>query len=187
MKSKAAGFLLVAIIVVGALLLFSLFSNNLGDGAIAGEAVRLGSGCVLETDNGLDLTNFGLVETYTAVYEDYCVDWTNLVEYYCDARGNVIEIEYECSLDENVCSSGACIPEEEVDTSIYIVEFVDEGFSVEELTISIGDTVEFVNSRKDMQAMLIGAQGHTEIKSEKLNLGESYTHQFIEVDRYVFC
>ncbi len=80
------------------------------------------------------------------------------------------------------------VEEEEVDDSLHTVEFVDEGFDPDELTISVGDTIDFVNAREGdyLQAMLLGTQGHTSIKSSLLDVGESYSYTFTEADSYTF-
>lgn len=74
----------------------------------------------------------------------------------------------------------------ELDGVTYIVEFVDDGFEPEDLTISVGDTVVWTNSRENYQAMLLGTRSYTNIKSSMLNYGDSYIYTFDEAGEYIF-
>tara|TARA_Y100000310_G_scaffold276540_1_gene293745 strand:+ start:1236 stop:1808 length:573 start_codon:yes stop_codon:yes gene_type:complete len=82
--------------------------------------------------------------------------------------------------------------ESEIDTSssetTYTIQFVDDGFDPTELTISAGDTVVWENARTGnyLQAMLLGTRTYTDIKSDLLEVGESYNYTFEEAGEYIF-
>jgi plastocyanin len=98
------------------------------------------------------------------------------------------EDEVEVEESEETEESEQTIDAEETSLADHIINFVNEGFDPEELTITVGDTIEFVNVRDGNYklAMLVGAQGHTEIKSGVLKVGESYSYTFNEADNYIF-
>jgi len=69
-----------------------------------------------ETDGGVDEYNYGEVDFYGEIYEDYCISGTqDLVEYYCDGAGDGNSVEIHCLYG---CSLGECQskPEEELPT-----------------------------------------------------------------------
>lgn len=63
-----------------------------------------------------------------------------------------------------------------------VVELIDGGFSVAELTIKVGDTVEWKNTRtgRYKQAMVIGMQQCAKLRSSMFLSGQSYNWTFNE-------
>ncbi|MBT4446606.1 hypothetical protein HOC96_05130 [archaeon] len=99
--------------------------------------------------------------------------------------------EEESETEEVVVEESSELEEAVVEDSSsadHVIEFVSGGFEPDELSISVGDTVEFANAREGTfsQAMLIGTQSHTAIKSSMLESGESYSYTFTEADTYLF-
>lgn len=70
----------------------------------------------------------------------------------------------------------------------HVVEFTNDGFEPSELTIAVGDTVEWVNSRSGQydKAMLLGTRSYTNIKSTMLEIDESFSWTFDEAGDYIF-
>ncbi len=69
---------------------------------------------------------------------------------------------------------------EEESTNTHTINFVADGFEPDELTIKVGDTVEWKNTRTgnlDL-AMVIGAQQCTKIKSGVLKTDETFSWTF---------
>lgn len=72
--------------------------------------------------------------------------------------------------------------------TVHNVEFVNSGFEPTEITIAAGDTIQWVNAREGNldQAMLLGTRSYTNIRSEMLEIGESYSWTFDEAGEYIF-
>lgn len=88
------------------------------------------------------------------------------------------------SSGENPAETTEEKPKSEKPTSqTQIVEMVDGGFNVNQLTVKKGDTVEWKNVRGDSrfkQAMIIGTFKCSKVKSKFFNPGESYQFTFPE-------
>jgi hypothetical protein len=182
MLSKQTQFLWVAIVVIGTIFLFNFASYRLDNTAIAGQAIFYGPECEAETDAGLDISNFGevYIPSVDVTMKDVCVDNFQLLEFECTDKG-VVKEYFFCSKLGYSCLDGVCVSDSGKSGKEHIVLLDDSGFSPDELTIAIGDTVTWVNVRVEFDsALLIGAQKNTHIKSEMLSVGESYSYTFSE-------
>ncbi|MAG60602.1 hypothetical protein CL619_02330 [archaeon] len=106
-SNKVSGFLAIAVLVAVSLFAYSFFAGS--DSAIAGEAVASPL-CLNESDSGFDVQNFGSIYLPKPRVElsDTCLDGTILKEYVCPGK-RMTSVDYDCSVDGNICSDGACV------------------------------------------------------------------------------
>ncbi len=73
------------------------------------------------------------------------------------------------------------------DVTLHEVQLVKTGFSRSSITVNVGDTVEWTNTRTSnpSKGMLIGTQKCRKIKSGSLSPGDSYGYTFTEPQRCV--
>jgi len=59
---------------------------------------------------------------------------------------------------------------------------IDGGFDISELTINVGDTVEWINVRDGRmdKALIVGVQRCSRVKSSIYHSGESFSYTFAE-------
>ena len=74
-------------------------------------------------------------------------------------------------------------------TTLHTVEITEDGFEPNQLTISVGDTVEWVNVRVSNtlnKAMVIGTQKCSEAQSDIFETDETFEWTFSEAERCIF-
>ena len=183
--SKRVQFLWIAVIVIATSFLFIFASERLGASAIAGHAISYGPECSDETDAGIEVSVYGelYVESVDVTMKDVCVDNDKLSEFECMDKG-VTRTYFSCNSVGAICNNGACVSTKASgDSNEYFALLDDTGFSPDRFTISVGDTVTWINVREEYDsAFLIGAQKNTHIKSEILAVGESFSYTFNEED-----
>ncbi len=93
-----------------------------------------------------------------------------------------VEISEEAAATEDQPEETPATPEKQV------VELVDDGFGVAEISIKVGESVEFKNVRagRYTTAMVLGTKQCAKIKSGLLESGESFTATFDTVGECVF-
>ncbi len=71
---------------------------------------------------------------------------------------------------------------------VTVVEIIDEGYSPDSLTIAAGTTVRFKNARVDAynEAEIYGLRTHSDIRSDRLDIGDSWEYTFTEAGDYEF-
>jgi len=97
--------------------------------------------------------------------------------------GNTDNSETEVAINVSVEASTETEPAAETANT---VEMNNEGFSVEEITIKVGEKVEWKNVRTGSfkTAMILGTQKCSQVKSQILNAGESFSYTF---DKAMTC
>ena len=101
--------------------------------------------------------------------------------------GNTENSETEAAINVSVeASAEASTETEPAAETANTVEMSNEGFSVEEITIKVGEKVEWKNVRTGSfkTAMILGTQKCSQVKSQILNFGESYSYTF---DKAMTC
>ncbi|MBI2112775.1 hypothetical protein HYT52_04530 [Candidatus Woesearchaeota archaeon] len=63
---------------------------------------------------------------------------------------------------------------------VHTVEFNQSGFVPTKLTIKVGDSILWKNSRDKVKAMVLGSQACAKVKSEILNPGQTFQWTFTE-------
>ena len=106
---KSASFIFVCFVLMS-VLVPSIVSGSVSDvfGRITGNVVA-DFGCS-DSDGGIVYLEMGIVTEGDNSVVDYCLDESNLVEYYCDNNGEIGKNMYHGS-----CSEGALILSEEVE------------------------------------------------------------------------
>jgi len=107
-----------------------------------------------------------------------------------DSTGQPIDEQCEGETEDDITTEDEDTDEEEVNdekeetttTTTHIVEVTDDGFDPEEITIKLGDTVEWLDVREDKpeQAMIVGSRWCNYVRSDIFDSGESYSWTFEE-------
>ena len=88
-------------------------------------------------------------------------------------------------VEESVVAEEPVVAEENVSgLKIHTVKMTESGFVPGELTIAVGDTVEWVASRRGAlsKAMVIGTRQCRYVKSKIFDSGETFSHTFEKAD-----
>ncbi len=102
-----------------------------------------------------------------------------------DTDNSETEVATEVAINVSAETSAEASTEP-IDETLHTVEMNNEGFGVEEITINAGEKVEWKNVRTGAfkTAMVLGTQKCSQVKSQILNTGESFSYTF---DKAMTC
>lgn len=105
----------------------------------------------------------------------------NVADSVTGAVGEVTDTVKDSLNDGDVDNEETEVAGGEDKPTLYRVKISEFGFDPQELTLNVGDSIEWVNARKAKE-MVVGIRGCSYLKSPVFSNGDSFEYEFIKTD-----
>ena len=119
--------------------------------------------------------------TVDGVVEDVKTTADNAADSVSGAVGEVTDTVKDSLNDGDVDNEDTEAAGGDDKPTLHRVKISEFGFDPQELTLNVGDSIEWVNARK-AKAMIVGIRGCSYLKSPVFSTGDSFEYEFIKAD-----